>query len=87
MFSRKMVDDIVFMMNGHFWRGLGRLIADAFRNSSANSKFKNTIKPNDKTKIQELWEKRNDEVNPALAWGIYGGTLAIAIILALIFWL
>ena len=26
-------------------------------------------------------------VKPAIAWGAYGGTLALAIVLALIFWL
>ena len=41
--SRKMVDDIVFLVNGHFWRGLGRLIADFFRNLRANSKFKKLL--------------------------------------------
>lgn len=39
MVSEKMVDDIVFLVNGHFWRGLGRLIADFFRNSSAGKAF------------------------------------------------
>lgn len=39
MVSDKMVDDIVFLVNGHFWRGLGRLIADFFRNLSSNNSF------------------------------------------------
>ena len=39
MVSDRMVDDIVFLVNGHFWRGLGRLIADFFRNQSANKAF------------------------------------------------
>ena len=39
MVSRKMVDDIVFIVNGHFWRGLGRVVVDFFRNLSANSEF------------------------------------------------
>ena len=39
MVSDKMVDDIVFLVNGHFWRGLGRLIADFFRNLSVNRSF------------------------------------------------
>ena len=39
MVSDKMVDDIVFLVNGHFWRGLGRIIVDFFKNISANSKF------------------------------------------------
>ena len=29
--SRAMTEDIVFMVNGHFWRGLGRLIKNFFR--------------------------------------------------------
>ena len=40
MVSRRMVDDILIIVNGHFFRGLGKLIADFFRNISANSKFK-----------------------------------------------
>lgn len=39
MVSEKMVDDIVFLVNGHFWRGLGRLIADFFRNGKAKKAF------------------------------------------------
>ena len=39
MVSEKMVDDILFIVNGHFFRGLGRLIVDFFKNMSANSKF------------------------------------------------
>lgn len=41
--SRKMVDDIVFLVNGHFWRGLGRLIVDFFRNLSACNRFKKLL--------------------------------------------
>ena len=37
--SGRMVDDIVFLVNGHFWRGLGRLIVDFFRNLRANRAF------------------------------------------------
>lgn len=37
--SRKMVEDIVFLFNGHFFRGMGRLIRDFFRNLSASSRF------------------------------------------------
>jgi len=44
MVSRKMVDDILFIVNGHFWRGLGRAIADFFRNMSANKKFNDSLK-------------------------------------------
>lgn len=39
MVSEKMVDDIVFLVNGHFWRGLGRIIADFFRNLRSNKNF------------------------------------------------
>ena len=39
MVSDKMVDDILFIVNGHFFRGLGRLIVDFFKNLSANSSF------------------------------------------------
>lgn len=39
MVSDKMVDDIVFLVNGHFWRGLGRVIRDFFRNQRANKAF------------------------------------------------
>ncbi len=46
MVSRKMVDDILFLVNGHFFRGLGRLIADFFRNSKANKQFEKKLKEN-----------------------------------------
>ena len=39
MVSEKMVEDILFIVNGHFFRGLGRLIVDFFKNMSANSAF------------------------------------------------
>ena len=39
MVSEKMVDDILFIVNGHFFRGLGRLIVDFFKNMSANRAF------------------------------------------------
>lgn len=39
MVSDRMVDDIVFLVNGHFWRGLGRVIADFFRNLRGNKVF------------------------------------------------
>ena len=39
MVSEKMVDDILFIVNGHFFRGFGRLIVDFFKNMSANSAF------------------------------------------------
>ena len=43
MVSEQMVDDIVFLVNGHFWRGLGRLIADFFRNLSASREFQRKL--------------------------------------------
>lgn len=39
MVSRKMVDDILLIVNGHFCRGFGRVIVDFFRNLSAGNKF------------------------------------------------
>ena len=39
MVSEKMVEDILFIVNGHFFRGFGRLIVDFFKNMSANSAF------------------------------------------------
>ena len=39
LMDMKMVDDIVFLVNGHFWRGLGRLIVDFFKNLARNSAF------------------------------------------------
>ncbi len=43
MVSRRMVDDILFIVNGHLWRGLGRVIVDFFKNLSVNSKFKKKL--------------------------------------------
>ena len=43
MVSRKMVDDILMMVNGRFWRGLGKVIADFFRNLSAGNDFKKKL--------------------------------------------
>ena len=42
---------------------------------------------NIKTKVVELWGKRNEIIKPVIAWSVYGGVLAVAVILALIFWL
>ena len=44
--SSKMVDDILLMVNGHFFRGFGKVIADLFRNLSAGSKFKKQLNKN-----------------------------------------
>lgn len=43
MMSSAMVDDVLFIVNGHFFRGMGRLIADFFRNNSANKKFMKSL--------------------------------------------
>ena len=42
--SKKMTEDILFVMNGHAWRGLGRLIVDFFKNLRNSSKFKKALK-------------------------------------------
>ena len=42
--SKKMTEDILFIMNGHAWRGLGRLIVDFFKNLRNTSKFKKALK-------------------------------------------
>ena len=47
MVSRKMVEDIVFLVNGHFWRGCGRLIVDFFRNRRANREFTQLLERNE----------------------------------------
>lgn len=39
MVSLQMVDDIVFITNGHFWRGLGRLIRDFFKNKKISKQW------------------------------------------------
>ncbi len=39
MVSMKMVEDIVFIVNGHFFRGVGRLIADFVRSGRRNKEF------------------------------------------------
>ena len=41
--SSKMVDDILLIVNGHFFRGFGRVIVDFFKNLSANKKFKKQL--------------------------------------------
>ncbi len=42
---------------------------------------------NIKSKVVEIWGKRNDIVKPVIAWSVFGGVLAVATALALIFWL
>ena len=44
LMSDRMVDDVVLLVNGHFWRGLGRLIGDFFRNRRANNAFMRKIR-------------------------------------------
>ena len=41
--SDKMAEDLVFLVNGHFFRGLGRLIRDFFKNKSQTRKFKRLL--------------------------------------------
>lgn len=41
----------------------------------------------EKSNSAGLWEKLNNPVKPAVAWSIYGGVLAAAVILALVCWL
>ena len=44
LMSDRMVDDVVLLVNGHFWRGLGRLIGDFFRIRRANMAFMRKIR-------------------------------------------
>lgn len=39
LMDMKMVDDILLLVNGHFWRGLGRVIVDFFKNLARNKAF------------------------------------------------
>ena len=43
MVSEKMTEDILVLVNGHFFRGLGRLIRDFFGNMSRNRKFRRLL--------------------------------------------
>jgi len=43
MVSDQMVDDIVYLVNGHFWGGLGRLIKDFSANNKKSKEFTNTL--------------------------------------------
>ena len=43
MVTRRMVDDILLMVNGHFFRGFGRVVVDFFRGLSASNKFKKSM--------------------------------------------
>ncbi len=44
MVSKKMTEDILFIFNGHAWRGLGRLIVDFFKNLRNASQFKKALR-------------------------------------------
>jgi len=46
--SRKMADDMVFLVNGHFFRGIGRLLCGFFKNLSATKKFKALLEAQEK---------------------------------------
>ena len=46
MVSEQMVDDIVFLVNGHFFRGLGRVIRDFFGNMRGNKAFMKQLEAN-----------------------------------------
>ena len=41
--SREMTESSVTMVNGHFFRGLGGVIAGFFRNSRANKKYEQRL--------------------------------------------
>lgn len=43
MLSRKMTEDLVYMVNGHFWGGLGRLIRDGFRKGKENRQYEKEL--------------------------------------------
>ena len=35
-------------------------------------------------KIKELWAKKGETVNPIIRWSVFGGALALAILLGLL---
>ena len=43
IFSREMVESIVDIANGHFFRGLGGVIGGFFRNRRANKKYEKRL--------------------------------------------
>lgn len=45
-FSSEMVDDVVFLCNGHFFRGCGRLLRDFFKAQKKIRAFMNQLKQN-----------------------------------------
>ena len=42
--SRRMMEDMLLIVNGHFFKGFGKLIADFFRNLKAKKSFERSIK-------------------------------------------
>jgi len=48
--SSKMVDDILLIVNGHFWRGAGRLIRDFFQNRRSCKIFMKELEGHEKAK-------------------------------------
>ncbi len=44
MVSKKMIEDMLLIVNGHFFRGFGRLIVDFFKNLSGSSRFNKALK-------------------------------------------
>lgn len=44
LISMKMAEDILFLVNGHFFRGMGRVIRDFFVNLNRSRKFKRLLK-------------------------------------------
>ena len=46
MVSHKMVEDILVIVNGHFFRGFGRVVADFFRNLKAAGEFNKRLSEN-----------------------------------------
>ena len=46
--TQKMTEDILYIFNGHAWRGLGRLIVDFFKALGQNSKFNKALKKGNK---------------------------------------
>jgi hypothetical protein len=39
-----MTEDILLIINGHFWRGFGNLLVDFFKNLGNISKFNKSLK-------------------------------------------
>ena len=41
--TREMTEDVVYWANGHFWRGLGRLIRGYFRGRKAADRYQQLL--------------------------------------------